>query len=196
MNTLAFDTETTGQFDFKSSIDAPHQPRLIQLGLQVLDDNLKVQAEWSTYIKPDGWVVPKETADFHGITTETCAEFGIPIVEALKLFSTYLFLCNQYLCHNVAFDSKIIRRETTHLEIVDLLFRVPSFCTMQKLTPIVKAPYPSGKRGFKWPTLQEAHQHYFGEKFENAHDAMGDVRAMVNIYRAAKDHNPELFRGE
>ena len=43
-----------------------------------------------------------------------------------------------------------------------------------------KAP---GKRGYKWPTLQEAFTHFTGAPFVGAHGAMADAQACREVYR-------------
>ena len=45
---------------------------------------------------------------------------------------------------------------------------------------------------FKWPNLQEAHQHAFGKPFDGAHDAMADLRACKDVYFWLKNGMPEV----
>ena len=45
-----------------------------------------------------------------------------------------------------------------------------------------KLPNQYGYNDYKWPTLSEAHQHFFGCEFDGAHEAMGDVAATAKIY--------------
>lgn len=47
-------------------------------------------------------------------------------------------------------------------------------CTMNESTDLCKIP---GPYGYKWPKLEELHKHLFGKTFDNAHDALADVRA-------------------
>jgi DNA polymerase III epsilon subunit-like protein len=93
------------------------------------------------------------------------------------------------IAHNIAFDGPVM--ETAYLRegVPNRLDHLKRICTMKLATPILKLPKPPGrwkpKPGdeFKWPTLTECHQFFFGEGFDGAHDAMVDVMAMVRVYR-------------
>jgi DNA polymerase III epsilon subunit-like protein len=51
---------------------------------------------------------------------------------------------------------------------------------MQHTTNVLKIP---GRYGdFKWPKLEEAYKHYYGEIFSGAHDALVDVRACRDVF--------------
>ena len=65
------------------------------------------------------------------------------------------------------------------------LFLKPKYCTMKMSTNYCKLP--GGKQGFKSPKLSELHQVMFGEGFENAHDALADVRATVRCFWKLKE---------
>jgi len=41
---------------------------------------------------------------------------------------------------------------------------------------------PDPKWGYKWPKLQELHNHLFGESFEEAHNAMADIEATKKCF--------------
>jgi len=74
-----FDTETNGlPKDYKASMfDVDNWPRVIQLGWILLSEDLKTKTENKFFIKPDGWVVPKE--DFwanKGYNTARCEAEG------------------------------------------------------------------------------------------------------------------------
>lgn len=55
-------------------------------------------------------------------------------------------------------------------------------CTMQSSVNLCQIPYPSGRKGFKWPKLTELHRFLFERDFENAHTALGDVEATVDCF--------------
>ena len=44
-------------------------------------------------------------------------------------------------------------------------------------------PAIAGKRGNKYPTLSEAYAKLMGEELKDAHDAMADIRATLEVYR-------------
>ena len=41
---------------------------------------------------------------------------------------------------------------------------------------------PGRYKNYKWPKLEELHRILFKEEFDGAHDAMGDVKAMVRCF--------------
>ena len=56
------------------------------------------------------------------------------------------------------------------------------YCTMLRMTSICCLPKKRG-HGFKWPKLKEAYRYCFSKEPDYQHDALGDVRATVDIYR-------------
>ena len=62
-----------------------------------------------------------------------------------------------------------------------------SECTMKMSSPIVKAPptdkmIASGRTHHKNATMSEAYEHFTGLVLENAHTAIADVNACVDVY--------------
>lgn len=95
------------------------------------------------------------------------------------------------VCHNTKFDFGMIARECLLFDRTSFLEGKQQFCTMTKLTNVMKL---SGPYGYKWPKLQEAYVHFFGREFEDAHDAMADIRATLAVFKEMKAKHSELFR--
>ncbi len=165
---LTFDTET-------HSLVEPH---IIQLAAILTEDD-KELASLNVIVKPDGWSVDPGAEAIHGISTEQAYRAGIPIYAALWIFDELCGQADLIVAHNYNFDSRVMVGEYKRLEKV---WTPPPFrCTMHATTHICKIP---GKRGqWKWPKLIEAHQHFFGEGFDGAHDALADVRACHRVHR-------------
>jgi hypothetical protein len=53
---------------------------------------------------------------------------------------------------------------------------------MKASTDLCKLPSQFKRGGYKWPKLQEAYKHFFGEEFASAHDAMADLRACRRVF--------------
>lgn len=182
MSLLVGDTETTGLPDFKKQATDPCQPHIVSLAAKLFDDKRDVVAEINFIIKPEGYVIPKEMSDIHGITQEKAEKYGIKMGTALKL---YLLMCDKaelLVFHNYPFDEKMIRRDLHHCGMIaeaEAYRARKNFCTMKATTNIVRIP---GRAGFKWPKLIEAHQHFFGCGFDDAHTAMADVNACARVY--------------
>src|SRR5512137_2482859 len=83
---LYFDTETTGKANFRAPADDPSQPRLVQLGALLTNDDGKEIAALNLIVKPNGWTVPAEAAAVHGITTERATNEGVDLEFILPLF--------------------------------------------------------------------------------------------------------------
>lgn len=188
MLTLIFDTETTGKADFAAPYNAAHQPRVVQLGALLVDDEgAEAAPALNVIVKPDGFEIPAEASAIHGITTERAMAEGIHIDDVLGMFLELLARAVSVAGHNISFDLLMMRRELS-LAGVEERIKHPSFCTMQVMTPICRLP---GRYGYKWPKLQEAYKHAFGREFEDAHDAMADVRATRDLFVWLKKREKE-----
>lgn len=179
---LFLDTETTGVFNFKAPIDNPAQPRIVQLGAILVDPEERVVGEINLLVRPDGWTIPPEAAAVHGITQEKAELYGLPIAQVMRIFMGFVFRSKLLVAHSFSFDSNMLQRELFLLGLknsADAFKAIPSFCTMQSTTDVLKIP---GPYGYKWPKLMEAYKFFFSEEFQGAHDAMADVRACQRIY--------------
>jgi DNA polymerase-3 subunit epsilon len=188
VNTLFFDTETTGKAEFRLPHNHATQPRIVQIGAILMDGKHEVRGELNVIIKPNGWTIPPDVAAIHGITQEIADEFGVGHGLALQMFDELAAQADVYVAHNFSFDDFVLQVATAKEEafILNLSYlKDHSYCTMLATTDICQLPGNYGK--FKWPKLQEAHQHAFGEPFEGAHDAMADVRACARLYRWLKE---------
>lgn len=178
MKRLYYDTETTG-FPAKAGSPLSEQPFIVQLAAILVDDDEGEMASMNVTIKPAGWTVPEDAAKIHGISTEKAERFGIPIASAMSMFSQLCRQSEQAIAHNDEFDVKLVGFEIDRLQKPNVLLQTPRFCTMKATTEICKLPGRYGQ--FKWPKLIEAHQHFFGEGFDGAHDALVDVRACHRV---------------
>lgn len=178
---LFFDTETTGMVDFKADHRSPTQPFLVQLGAILTDDAGKIRGEANLLMEPEGWTIPPAVQAIHGISDDHCKAFGVKTAAALGLFSRFCGHAKTLVAHNIDFDIAILKSACHRAGREFHLGSLNTFCTMKNATSVVRIP---SARGFKWPNLQEAHQHFFGKGFDGAHDAMEDVRACMRVYFA------------
>lgn len=180
-----FDTETT---DLPRAAGTPldQQPHIVQLAATLVDEKGEF-ASFNTIIKPDGWEVADGAAAIHGITTETALRHGVPVRVAMAFFSNFCRVADQIVAHNIDFDLKLVGFEFERLEVKNITNERPWFCTMHATENICKIPGKFGK--YKWPKLIEAHEHFFGEGFDGAHDALVDVRACQRVHRHLLDNN-------
>ena len=181
---LVFDTETTGKAFFNQPASYEFQPRIVQLGAQLLDEDFVVRGEINLIVKPEGYTIPEDMAAIHGITQAIAEKCGVSAWCALSAFQELSKVATKFVAHNISFDALVLASafiRSTQSVGMGATIRDSGFCTMQAMTPICKLPGNYGD--YKWPKLQEAHQHAFGEPFEGAHDAMADVRACARLYK-------------
>lgn len=179
---LVFDTETTGLPDWKSPSEAEHQPHLVQLAAHLVDvDTRAIKQTIDLIIRPDGWVITPELTEIHGITHEYACAVGVPEKLAVELF---LLMWNgrKRIAFNTTFDNRLIRIATKRYfdEAISETWHEGEYeCAMIASRKIM---------GGKQPNLAEAYKHFTGKEIQNAHTAIGDVNACMEVYFAVKDH--------
>lgn len=185
-NILFYDTETTGKADMKGSPTDTGQPYLVQLGAVMLDYNGNIHAQVDLTVKPDGWIIPPEATDIHGISHELAEKTGVPLRTVMSVFSN---LCKQSTiisAHNLDFDELIALIQYHKLGVSHSMDHLQKVCTMKYATDQIKIPSPYRKGQFKWPSLEEASKFYLGKSVSGAHKAMNDCIALVNIFAEMK----------
>jgi DNA polymerase-3 subunit epsilon len=182
---LVWDVESTGLPVWKEPSEHESQPHMVQLGAALCDEETgEVAEELGVIIKPDGWIIPEETTEIHGITEEIAAAQGIPEQEALQMFIDLYRKCGLRVAHNTTFDNRLIRIALKRY-MPDLIpdeewkNRDLYFCTLMKSRNIM-----GGKSGH---TLPEAYKFFTGKELEGAHNAMVDTKACMEIYFAIKN---------
>lgn len=191
---IFYDTETTGLPLFKEPSEHPDQPHIVQLAACLVDlETRELLNSLDVIIRPDGWVIPDDIAKIHGITTERALDEGVPeataVAEFMSMWGGYL-----RIAHNEQFDARILRIALMRFEsegAPDVWKAGKAECTAKLATPIVKAPATekmkaAGRFHHKTANLGEAYRHFMGCDFENAHSAMADVRACMEVYFAIK----------
>lgn len=181
-----FDTETNGlplKFGAPAT-DLGNWPRIIQLAFVVTDKDFNVIYRFCHLISPDGWTIPQEKFWIdNGYSTERNAAEGIPMDQGLLALADVINMSTHVFAHNMAFDYPIIAAEMIRYG-VRCGNKPKRICTMKSTTDVCQIP---GKRGYKWPKLEELHQFLFNEGFDNAHDALADVEATVRCARELYD---------
>ncbi len=194
---LVFDTETSTFPSSSLPANHPNQARIVQLAWVLLDESFQERACFNSLIKVPSTVKIAEGAfKAHGITVEDCQKYGCTLNSVMSPFFEHYINAQVVVAHNVKFDKQLISVEHEIMfgdkfDTEPLNMKASEFCTMEAMTSVCQLPFVGNKRWgnqkYKWPTLQEAHQHAFGQKFEGAHDALADVRATAHIYRWIKE---------
>lgn len=191
---LYFDTETTG-LPFKPADperygrthNANGYPRLVQLGWILTDGNDRVLSEHSCLVRPEGFTIPDESSFLHGITTERASTEGAPLLDVLHLFSEDVLQADVLVGHNIDYDVRVVEgelRRKNQTAALEKLSGMSVIDTMKTTVEFCAIPFPEGQPrkydtgcDYKYPKLRELHFKLFGTEFENAHDALADIRA-------------------
>lgn len=185
-NILPFDTETTGLPSWKTPSGGDDQPHIVQIAAHVVNANTReITQSLNVIIKPDGWVIPDETIEVHGITNEYAHDVGISEKLAFEMLLSMNEVCSLRIAHNTTFDNRLVRIGTKRYfseQTQESWKESPYFCTMMNARKIM---------GGKNPKLEAAYKHFTGEELENAHTAMADTNACIAVYWGIKDHLAE-----
>ncbi len=190
------DTETTGFA--RSDYTSPDNPYLASLTLLIFDTEAgRVQASFNTMIMPEDWEMPVEAGAVNGLDTETLANFGIPLAQAMPVVFSLLEPVEILVAHNAAFDAKVfaaaLYRANMEAEL-DTFLQMETYCTMAESKQIVQAKNVKGH--IKNPKLTEAYEFFFETVLDNAHSANADTVACLEIYMAIQAHNAEAAGSE
>ena len=181
---LIFDTETTGlPRNYNAPLtDFDNWPRMVQIAWQLHDAHGNLLNSNSIIVKPEGYTIPFNAVQIHGITNERALEEGQDLKAVLKEFVDMVG-STTYLCgHNIEFDINIIGAELLRCGFENVLSSKPFIDTKNDQTTEYCA-IPGGRGGkFKWPTLTELYTKLFNESFAEAHNAAFDVTATARAF--------------
>ncbi len=204
---LIFDTETTGlPKRWNAPItDTDNWPRCIQIAWQLHDGMGKLIEHQDYLVRPEGFNIPYDAEQIHGISTALAEQDGVPLAEVLEKFNAAMAKTKFIVGQNVGFDLNIMGAEFHRSGVQNPLQELPVLDTCTEAT--AKLCQIAGGRGgkFKFPTLTELHQHLFGRPFGEAHNATADVEATTRCFlelirrkhfpQAKLDVQPDYFQG-
>ncbi len=181
---LIFDTETTGlPKRWKAPItDIDNWPRCVQIAWQLHDEYGNLIEHQDFLIQPDGYNIPYDSEQIHGISTQLAQEKGKPLNEVLALFNQALEKSTFVVGQNLKFDLNIMGCEFYRQGVETKLLDLPVLDTCTEKTASL-CQIPGGRYGkFKLPTLTELHQKLFNKPFGEAHNATADVEATTRCF--------------
>lgn len=182
---LFFDTETTGlPNNWNAPIsDTRNWPRMVQIAFLLYHENGTLLETESYIIRPDGFTIPREASDIHGITTERALREGSILSEVLANFHSMNERATALVAHNVEFDEKILGCEFIRVTGRNPLVVKQKFCTMKHPSIIQHCALPPIRYGsYKWPKLSELHYKLFSAHFDEAHNAVADIQATARCF--------------
>lgn len=180
---LFFDTETTGlPKNYKApSTDVDNWPRLVQLSWILKAGEDRELSRGDFVIRPDGFVIPEEASNVHGITTERALKEGVGAKEAVYYFLSAARVADVLVGHNVDFDMHVVGAELVRAWKKDYLGGMKVLDTMKASVDYCAIEVP-GRSSYKWPKLMELHKKLFGTEFEDAHNSMADIAATEKCF--------------
>ncbi len=181
---LIFDTETTGlPRNYNAPLsDSDNWPRVVQIAWQLHDVKGNLLSANSIIVKPNGFTIPFNAAQVHGISTERALTEGEDLQVVMNEF-VEVVKQTKYLCgHNIEFDLSIVGAEFIRLGMPDYFSGKPVIDTKNDDVTEFCA-IPGGRGGkYKWPKLEELYVKLFNQGFEAAHNAAFDVQATAKAF--------------
>ena len=179
---LFFDTETTGipERSWNWDTDFEQYPHVVQMAWL---HGCKVETH---IIRPDGWEIPQEAVDVHGITTEYALEHGEPFASVVDMFIQDCHDAGLICGHNIHFDTSIIKANILRElgreyydanDVENALYKGKRIDTMRPTMKWVDARMANGR--LKFPNLSELYSRCFPCESFPAHDALEDVKAVA-----------------
>lgn len=191
-----FDLETSG---FSEKYD-----RIMQFGGQRTDLDLKpIGKPDNILIKLSDDILPQpEAVLVHGITPQKTRQEGISEAEFTKYLSQKVFTPDTIAVgyNNVRFDNKFIRFLFWRNFTDAYEWAWKNGCSTWDLLDVVRMCRALRPDGIKWPFASDGKPSNKLElvasvnKFKHdAHDALGDVKALVELAQLVKHKQPKLF---
>lgn len=165
---LVYDTETTG-LPLHPHSNMDKQPRIIEFGAALVDEDGEVQHEYNVLINPEEPLDEKITK-ITGLTDEDLLDqptFPAAAREIRKLFAK----ADVLVAHNLPFDAYLVELELLRHDMDDWPWPRYNLCTVQEHVD------EWGRR----PRLIELYEDTFGEPLAQTHRALDDVHALVAI---------------
>ena len=116
---LIFDTETTGlPKNYRAPItDVDNWPRAVQIAWQLHDIDGSLVEQKDFLIRPDGFNIPYESEQIHGISTDLAKTEGVSLEEVCIAFNEAIAKASFIVGQNIDFDINIMAVSYTHLTL-------------------------------------------------------------------------------
>jgi len=164
------DTETTG---LNKNTD-----RIIQLAVVKFNEAFETLAEKVWYIKPTGtWKINPDAEAVHKISEEFIRENGENLKDIAPEFLKLIEGTTILTYNGSTFDISFIQREFER-EGLDTGFENHEFIDGYDI-----------ERRLNSNRLMDTYRRYFGDDFEDAHDALADVKATIKVFQAQCEHH-------
>ena len=136
-------------------------------------------------IKPQGYLIPEEATNIHGISTEQAIRDGENFADVITKFIQDSLNAGMICAHNIHFDTSIVKANILRYMgqswfdgylCEDALYKGKRIDTMTSSMKWVDARAMNGR--LKFPNLSELYHRCFPHQDFNAHNALEDCRAV------------------
>lgn len=180
---LFFDTETTGlPRNWNAPLsDSENWPRLAQIAWILYENSAEIERR-DFIIKPEGFEIPIEASNIHGITTKRAQKEGALLGIVLNEFQSLVERADFLVAHNMSFDEKVVGAEFLRKNMSNPFVSKKTICTKEISTNFCAIPSVNGYGDYKWPKLSELYTKLFGAEFVDFHNAEADVNATAECF--------------
>lgn len=178
---LFFGTKATGIPKYWNNplTDIFNWPRMVRIAWILYDSNANEISRKDYTIKPQGFTIPIEASNIHGITTQKAISNGVDLkivlIELQKLINQSVYL----IAHDINFDEKIIGAEFLRNNISNLIPLKGRISTMDSIT---RFHTQRGNYLYKSPKLSELYKELFATSFEETHNACIDLNVTAKCF--------------
>ncbi len=178
---LILDASANGRpKSYKAPLDDTYNwPRLMHLSWIILDQDLKPVEDNDMLIQPQGYTPTPSALKSHHLEEDTLRNSTHTIEETLDVLAGSIGSADYVLAHNLQYNEGIIGSEYYRLSKSSPLISAEKYCLMQEATYFCKL---RGKRGYKWPSLQEMHTIMFKQGYTPAGHARADAIAASRCF--------------
>ncbi|MFT6809729.1 MAG: DNA polymerase-3 subunit epsilon [Saprospiraceae bacterium] len=178
---LVLDASANGRpRSYKASLDDTSAwPNLMHLSWILLDKDLKPIEDYNILIKAESYTPTEAALKSHHIDPEKIRESPDTLKDTLEKFSESVMKSDYIFAHNLQYNEGVIGSEYYRVSMSSPLISAEKFCLMHEATYFCKLP---GKRGYKWPSLQEMHSLMFKQGFSPSGHARADVIAASRCF--------------
>lgn len=195
MNFYFYDLETTGV--------NPRDARIMQFAGRRTDSSLNPIGDPHNFlikITPD--IIPDPDAVLtHGITPQQTLTEGISEAEFLKIFSSEISIPNTVFAgfNNIRFDDEFMRYTLWRNFYDSYEWQWMDGSSRWDILDLVRITRALRPEGIVWPKVDagnrlEALAKLNKLKHANAHDALSDVDALIELTKLIKSKQPRLFK--
>lgn len=193
---IVYDTETTGLPQKGLPFDDPKQVFPVQIGYVLTTAKFEQLTERVLLIRPPKGVYMHPRAEaVHGKSIDYLNKVGMPLDEALAIFREDCAQCVVRAAYNIEFDDRVMQYAQQRLTgstyeqaAVEIFGETEPHCVMNQATAYLRVPQDNG--GYRRLKLSQVYRRIVGRHMMDAHDALGDVRGTLTVFKAMTETTP------